>query len=225
MMLQEFWRPPLRPFVIRRLVEVIVFIGVLTAASIGQHYFMQAKVQYLATQEVITQQPEHAAYLVQVRKTIAERLPDIARINQLIVNRSEIHSFLEFIETTALTTKVTVEVNSIHEEKVAAPTTNEEPLFPEVQIGFEVVRLTVISRGAPKQLFEFLHRLEHSQYLAIVPNWRVTATATGDQSGAKSRTPAGIGAPPGAGTSSSREESGQMQADVILIVRTDDQAN
>lgn len=201
--------PTLRTLALNRLVEVVVVILMIIGHVWLWSQVVEERNAMYEQQRQIEEAPQRAAQQVALGSQLELFQHDINRIQNLLLQRSAVGSFVGVIEQQGRLHGVRLTVPDIVEEKVRGENGQEvvkASSFPEV-------RFTVLASGDPIQLVQLLHALEHLPYVIRLANWNISTNPAVVPAELRQEVPAAVDA-----AVSTPVAAGYLEADLIVTL-------
>lgn len=205
---------PLRPRLLRRMIELAVLI-VLLAGSLVAHTYVKADRRQLITQQASqSQEPEAALKQASLQYELREQTQGLAELNTVLISPDQIGDFIGHLEQTAARHDVRLSIPTVKEARRTDARGKVIPSSgPLIDIG-----LSIVAVGTPPALLNFVHDVELAPYLVTFTEWEVNTTAS---------TPLGFSATEPAAAPAAEEETtavpavSVLNAEAILSVKND----
>jgi hypothetical protein len=200
----------LRKSFLRRAFELASVLGLAVVVGVAWHYATDARRRLYEAQHTLQQLPEQASVRVQLEKDLRTHEHDVARVNELLVERRAIGDVIAAIEGVAGKSRILVQVADV--------TAEEQPAAAASGL-LTPVRLKLSAVGQAEALLRFLFDVEHLPYILHVDRLDLTSSAVNVGESALNLPVPSVD--PADALSSGRESSSasQLSTDIILMIR------
>jgi len=215
MSLSIVWKKgPLRPTAIRRLIELVVVVGLVAGVWYGQQLIQSQRQDYLSARLERERRPATKALLGEVEADINAQSKELSQLANALPAREDLGEYISFLEGRASKHRIEVEITDVGDD-MPLDSKEDPPVY--IASGYGVVRLQLIGSGTTSALLEFMHDVEHSQFVSAVPKWDIRS---GTRGGSRTNVPSGIGTPPGDAVEEVPSDN-QLSVEIIIITKSD----
>lgn len=169
------------------------------------------RIDVARTRATLVASPLRILELASLQAELARRQKDIARLQQYILSRDELDTFVNAVEQEGKHVKVAVVISAVKEKQRLDE--QGQPVAPSGAT--EEVEFDITAAGAPEDLLEFLHKVESLPYLLYLESWNIMTGTTVASLGLTNSIPA---SPGGTAVVNPQDPSGHLEASIILSI-------
>lgn len=151
------------------IIEVTVFVLVIAGMFWAWSILTNYRESVLGQALVLERRPEEQISFASVQAEINRRQDDFETVRSLIVERNDLGEVIGSIERVAGTSNVLVSLPEVEERQLVDESGTIVPPSGPIQ----EVRISIVASGDPRDLLDFIYRVENLPYLVWFEGWRL----------------------------------------------------